>query len=179
MLPPTSQRSHFSKLLLNQYLQTYLKDIISDYYVKLEPITKEKKMNIEPSIFREYDIRGTYPEQINEASIKLIAHAIARKCRETGIDNIVVGRDGRLSGLSLLNSFCSGLLECGINVNNIGLVTSPLLYYAAKKSISKSGVMITGSHNPKNYNGIKMVINDSPISGTEIHSLISTEDSNN
>ena len=136
-------------------------------------------MNIEPTIFREYDIRGTYPEQINEASIKLIAHAIARKCRETGIDNIVVGRDGRLSGLSLLNSFCSGLLECGINVNNIGLVTSPLLYYAAKKSISKSGVMITGSHNPKNYNGIKMVINDSPISGTEIHSLISTEDSNN
>ena len=136
-------------------------------------------MNIEPSIFREYDIRGTYPEQINEASIKLIAHAIARKCRETGVDNIVVGRDGRLSGLSLLNSFCSGLLECGINVNNIGLVTSPLLYYAAKKSISKSGVMITGSHNPKNYNGIKMVINDSPISGTEIHSLISTEGSNN
>ena len=136
-------------------------------------------MNIEPSIFREYDIRGTYPEQINEASIKLIAHAIARKCRDTGVDNIVVGRDGRLSGLSLLNSFCSGLLECGINVNNIGLVTSPLLYYAAKKSISKSGVMITGSHNPKNYNGIKMVINDSPISGTEIHSLISSEDSNN
>ena len=136
-------------------------------------------MNIEPSIFREYDIRGTYPEQINEASIKLIAHAIARKCRDTGVDNIVVGRDGRLSGLSLLNSFCSGLLECGINVNNIGLVTSPLLYYAAKKSISKSGVMITGSHNPKNYNGIKIVINDSPISGTEIHSLISTEDSNN
>ncbi len=88
----------------------------------------------------------------------------------------MVGRDGRLSGPSLLDAFCSGLLESGINVNNIGLVTSPLLYYAAKKSISKSGVMITGSHNPKNYNGIKMVINDNPISGTEIYSLISNKD---
>ena len=89
----------------------------------------------------------------------------------------MVGRDGRLSGpVLLLDAFCSGLLESGIDVNNIGLVTSPLLYYAAKKSISKSGVMITGSHNPKNYNGIKMVINDNPISGTEIYSLISNKD---
>lgn len=133
-------------------------------------------MNIERSIFREYDIRGTYPEQINESSIKLIAHAIAIRCKKDGVNTLVVGRDGRLSGPSLLDAFCSGLLESGINVNNIGLVTSPLLYYAAKKSISKSGVMITGSHNPKNYNGIKMVINDNPISGTEIYSLISNKD---
>ena len=133
-------------------------------------------MNIERSIFREYDIRGTYPEQINESSIKLIAHAIAIRCKKDGVNTLVVGRDGRLSGPSLLDAFCSGLLESGINVNNIGLVTSPLLYYAAKKSISKSRVMITGSHNPKNYNGIKMVINDNPISGTEIYSLISNKD---
>ena len=106
-------------------------------------------MNIEPSIFREYDIRGTYPEQINEASIKLIAHAIARKCREAGVNNIVVGRDGRVSGLSLLTSFYSGLLECGMNVKNIGLFTSPLSYYTDKKSMYKRGDVITGSHNPK------------------------------
>ena len=55
-------------------------------------------MNIERSIFREYDIRGTYPEQINEASIKLIAHAIARRCKKHGVNTLVVGRDGRLSG---------------------------------------------------------------------------------
>ena len=136
-------------------------------------------MNIESSIFREYDIRGTYPEQINESSIKSIAFAIAKRCKKDNINTLVVGRDGRISGPALLEAFCEGLIESGINVDNIGLVTSPLLYFAAKKSKSKSGIMITGSHNPKNYNGIKMVINDSPISGTEIYTLISHEKNTN
>ena len=136
-------------------------------------------MNIESSIFREYDIRGTYPEQINESSIKAIAFAIAKRCKKDNISTLVVGRDGRISGPALLEAFCEGLIESGINVDNIGLVTSPLLYFAAKKSKSKSGIMITGSHNPKNYNGIKMVINDSPISGTEIYTLISHEKNTN
>ena len=129
-------------------------------------------MNVSASIFRENDIRGTYPEQINESTIKLIAYAIARKCKKDGISSLAVGRDGRLSGPSLLESFCDGLLEANIDVNNIGLVTSPLLYFAAKKEKSKSGIMITGSHNPKNHNGIKMVINDKPVSGTEIFELL-------
>ena len=129
-------------------------------------------MNITSSIFRENDIRGTYPEQINENTIKLVAYAIARKCKKHEINSIAIGRDGRLSGPSLLESFCDGLLEAGIHVNNIGLVTSPLLYFAAKKEESKSGIMITGSHNPKNHNGIKMVIDDKPVSGTEIFDLI-------
>ncbi|MDA7541889.1 phosphomannomutase/phosphoglucomutase [Gammaproteobacteria bacterium] len=136
-------------------------------------------MNIESSIFREYDIRGTYPEQINESSIKSIAFAIAKRCKKDNISTLVVGRDGRISGPALLEAFCEGLIESGINVDNIGLVTSPLLYFAAKKSKSKSGIMITGSHNPKNYNGIKMVINDSPISGTEIYTLMSHEKNTN
>ena len=136
-------------------------------------------MNIESSIFREYDIRGTYPEQINESSIKSIAFAIAKRCKKDNISTLVVGRDGRISGPTLLEAFCEGLIESGINVDNIGLVTSPLLYFATKKSASKSGIMITGSHNPKNYNGIKMVINDSPISGTEIYTLISHEKNTN
>jgi phosphomannomutase len=89
-----------------------------------------------------------------------------------GISSLAVGRDGSLSGPSLLESFCDGLLEANIDVNNIGLVTSPLLYFAAKKETSKSGIMITGSHNPKNHNGIKMVINDKPVSGTEIFELL-------
>ncbi|MDA9320972.1 phosphomannomutase/phosphoglucomutase [Gammaproteobacteria bacterium] len=136
-------------------------------------------MNIESSIFREYDIRGTYPEQINESSIKSIAFAIAKRCKKDNISTLVVGRDGRISGPALLEAFCEGLIESGINVDNIGLVTSPLLYFAAKKSKSKSGIMITGSHNPKNYNGIKMVINDSPISGNEIYTLMSHEKNTN
>ncbi len=129
-------------------------------------------MEITESIFREYDIRGTYPDQINEEVVKKIALAISLKCQQEQVAEICIGRDGRLSGKNLLNSLSEGLLENGINVTNLGLVTTPLLYYAAKKSKSKSGAMITGSHNPKNYNGIKLVINDKPVSGKEIFNLI-------
>ena len=128
-------------------------------------------MKVIESIFREYDIRGTYPEEINEGVISIIGQAIALKCKQEGITEISVGRDGRLSGETLLDSMCNSIAKSGISVTNIGLVTSPILYYAAKKNISKSGIMITGSHNPKDDNGIKMVINDKPVSGTEILSL--------
>ena len=128
-------------------------------------------MKVIESIFREYDIRGTYPEEINEGVISIIGQAIAIKCKQEGITEISVGRDGRLSGEILLDSMCNSIAKSGIAITNIGLVTSPILYYAAKKSVSKSGIMITGSHNPKDDNGIKMVINDKPVSGTEILSL--------
>ena len=128
---------------------------------------------IDESIFREYDIRGIVPSQINEHSIKLISNAIAQKCNDENIDELALGRDGRLSGEKILNLLSKELQSIGINVVNIGIVTSPLLYFAAKKLPSKSGIMITGSHNPKNYNGFKIVINDVPISGLEILSLLS------
>ncbi|MDA8816516.1 phosphomannomutase/phosphoglucomutase, partial [Gammaproteobacteria bacterium] len=127
---------------------------------------------MQETIFRENDIRGTYPEEINELVMKDIAIGIAKKCKSEGVDSIAVARDGRLSGEPLLTNFCEAILNCGINVNCIGLATSPMLYFAAKKEKSKSGIMITGSHNPKNYNGIKMVINNSSVSGNEILTLI-------
>ena len=130
---------------------------------------------IDKSIFREYDIRGIVPSQVNEASIKSISHAIARKCNEENIDELALGRDGRLSGEKILNLLSKELQSLGINIVNIGIVTSPLLYYAAKQLPSKSGIMITGSHNPKNYNGLKIVINDSSVSGLEILNLLSDE----
>ena len=130
-------------------------------------------MAITESIFREYDIRGEYPNQINEDIVKKIGFAISHKCIDLGIDEICVGRDGRISGKTLLDALIEGIVESGINVLNIDLATSPLLYYAAKKNKHKSGVMITGSHNPKNHNGIKLVINDNPVSGKEILGLIS------
>ena len=129
-------------------------------------------MKVATSMFREYDIRGKYPQELNEESIKKIAHAIVKKCRKENVGSLVVGRDGRLSGPSLIEAFCDSLINSGINVKNIGLVTSPMLYFAAKKEISKSGIIITGSHNPKNYNGIKMVIDDKPVSGSEILELM-------
>ena len=134
---------------------------------------------ISESIFRENDIRGTYPEELNESVIKEIAKGIAKKCFQEDITSIVVARDGRLSGESLLTTFCNAIAQYGIDVNNIGLATSPMLYFAAKKENSKSGIMITGSHNPKNYNGIKMVINDNSVSGSEILNLIKNDETLN
>ena len=127
---------------------------------------------ITKSIFREYDIRGIYPSEINESSISLIAKAISIICDQENVKDLCIGRDGRSSGQSLLDSLEKSLSNFGINIQNIGLVTTPLLYFAAKKSQFKSGVMITGSHNPKNYNGIKLIVNDKPVSGIEIYKLI-------
>ena len=90
-------------------------------------------MEITKSIFREYDIRGEYPNQINEEVVRRIGTAIAGKCINLNIKEICVGRDGRNSGKSLLEAMVDGLSESGIEVINIDLATSPLLYYAAKK----------------------------------------------
>ena len=132
-------------------------------------------MEITKSIFREYDIRGEYPNQINEEVVRKIGNAIAGKCINLNIKEICVGRDGRNSGKSLLEAMIGGLSESGIEVINIDLATSPLLYYAAKKNKYKSGIMITGSHNPKNHNGIKLVIDDKPVSGNEILDLLNKD----
>ena len=129
-------------------------------------------MEISKSIFREYDIRGIFPDQINEEVVCKIAKAISVKCLNEGISEICIARDGRLSGEKLLFALENSLSNSGIDVINTGMATTPLLYFAAKKSKCKSGVMITGSHNPKNYNGIKLIINDKPVSGTEIYNLI-------
>ena len=132
-------------------------------------------MEITKSIFREYDIRGEYPNQINEEVVRKIGNAIAGKCINLDIKEICVGRDGRNSGKSLLEAMIGGLSESGIEVINVDLATSPLLYYAAKKNKYKSGIMITGSHNPKNHNGIKLVIDDKPVSGNEILDLLNKD----
>ena len=132
-------------------------------------------MEITKSIFREYDIRGEYPNQINEEVVRKIGNAIAWKCINLKIKEICVGRDGRNSGQSLLEAMIGGLSESGIEVINIDLATSPLLYYAAKKNKYKSGIMITGSHNPKNHNGIKLIIDDKPVSGNEILDLLNKD----
>ena len=130
---------------------------------------------IDQSIFREYDIRGTVPEQLNTPSIKIIAGAIAKKCALEKVTELALGRDGRLSGQEIMDVLSLELRKLSISIINVGLVTSPLLYFAAKKIDSQSGVMITGSHNPKNYNGFKVVINDAPVSGLELLKLVNEE----
>ena len=82
---------------------------------------------IDRSIFREYDIRGTVPEQLDSNTIDAIANAIAAKCISENVYEIALGRDGRISGPEIMNSISLGLRKRGINIINVGLVTSPLL----------------------------------------------------
>ena len=107
------------------------------------------------NIFREYDIRGVYPIDLNEDIYFEIGNAIASKCNQLSIDSIVLGRDGRLSGKSLMNALENSLINNGINVENIGIVTSPLLYYAAKKHSPKAELWLPEAITQKNITVLK------------------------
>ena len=130
---------------------------------------------IDESIFREYDIRGIVPEQINEFSIKAIASAIARKCSDERVNELALGRDGRLSGEEILTSAFKRIAIPWNQYCECRHSNKPSSLFCCKKTYLKSGVMITGSHNPKNYNGFKIVINDLPVSGIEMLDLISNK----
>ena len=116
-------------------------------------------MNVNKEIFREYDIRGIYPSELNEQTAYLIGRAFGTKLRELNIKSTVVGYDNRLSSVSLEDNLVKGLIECGIHVKRLGLVTTPMCYFAANHLGDNSSMMITASHNPKEYNGFKFSYN--------------------
>ena len=120
-------------------------------------------MSIDPSIFKAYDIRGLYPDTLNET----LAYQIAQSyCKFIGPKTVVVGRDVRLSGPALQEAVIKGLVDHGVNVIDIGIVTTDMMYFAAVHTGADGGLMVTASHNPKEYNGIKMVRKNAvPISG--------------
>ena len=110
-------------------------------------------MNISPVIFKSYDIRGIYPEELNEEAAYAIGRAYARR---TGANQIVVGSDMRLSGPALKEQFIRGVTDEGANVVDVGLVPIDAVYFAVRKQNYPAGAMITASHNPKEYNGFKL-----------------------
>ncbi|MBT6755341.1 MAG: phosphomannomutase/phosphoglucomutase [Gammaproteobacteria bacterium] len=117
-------------------------------------------MNISKEVFRAYDIRGQYPEQINEELYNLLGKALGTKILEVSkIKKVNVCMDGRLSGKSLKKNLIEGIISTGVDVIDIGMLPTPLLYFSLYDLDIDNGLMITGSHNPKNFNGIKMVIN--------------------
>ncbi len=132
-------------------------------------------MKLSPSIFKAYDIRGIIDETLDPSSAKLIGQAFGTEMRELGETDIVIGRDGRLSGPILIEALTEGLLSTGINVIDLGMVATPMVYFAANHTINgrtpRSGIMITGSHNPPNYNGFKMVLGGAAIYGEQIQAL--------
>lgn len=131
------------------------------------------------SIFRAYDIRGIVGDTLNYQIVKEIGRAIGSEAFEKGEQRVVVARDGRLSGPELIEALKEGLCESGRDVIDIGEVPTPLLYFATHYLDSSSGVVLTGSHNPKDYNGLKIVIAGHTLSGGEILSLKKRIDTGN
>ncbi len=126
---------------------------------------------IPSSIFREYDIRGIVGDTLNVSIVREIGRAIGSEAFERGEQRIVIARDGRNSGPELIAALKQGLVESGRDVIDIGEVPTPLMYFATNVLDARSGVMLTGSHNPKDYNGLKIVIAGKTLSGEEIQSL--------
>jgi len=127
-------------------------------------------MQLTPSIFKAYDIRGVVPATLTEAVAQALGQAFGTQALAEGQTTVAVGRDGRLSGPSLSAALVRGLVAAGVQVIDIGLATTPMLYFAAN-TLCQSGIQVTGSHNPKDYNGFKMVLAGRAIYGDEIQAL--------
>ncbi|MXY57320.1 MAG: phosphomannomutase/phosphoglucomutase [Gammaproteobacteria bacterium] len=124
-----------------------------------------------PEIFRAYDIRGIVGETLTADAVYGIARAFATRALGVGQRRVVVGGDGRRSTVTLRRELARGLRGGGVDVVDIGVVPTPLLYYATHVLDTGTGVMITGSHNPSEYNGLKMVLDRRPLSGDAIQGL--------
>jgi len=128
-------------------------------------------MKVNSEIFRAYDIRGIVDEALTEEGIFQIGKAIGSHILSEGRSSILSARDGRISGPRLLKQFQNGVISSGCNVVDIGEVPTPLLYFATFKTNITDGVMLTGSHNPKNYNGLKIVINKKSMTSEKIKKI--------
>jgi phosphomannomutase/phosphoglucomutase len=128
-------------------------------------------MAIAPEIFKAYDIRGIVDRTLTEDACRAIGRALGTLALRKGAPRVVVGRDGRLSGPRLAAALSEGLMAAGADVIDIGMVATPLVYYASHELGTGSGVMVTGSHNPPDYNGLKMVIAGDTLSGEAIQQL--------
>ena len=131
-------------------------------------------MEVNRAIFKAYDIRGVVGTSVTEAFAELLGRAFGTEALHAGERAVAVGRDGRLSGQALVAALKRGLLASGVDVIDVGAVTTPMLYYvtATRGAIGcTSGIQITGSHNPKDYNGFKMVLAGRAIHGEAIQGL--------
>ena len=131
-------------------------------------------MQIDPTIFKAYDIRGIVGKNVDEVFAEHLGRAFGTEALAAGERAVAVGRDGRLSGPGLAAALIRGLKGTGLDVVDIGAVTTPMLYYVAATRAQhgcRSGIQVTGSHNPKDYNGFKMVMSGRAIYGDDIQKL--------
>ncbi len=130
-----------------------------------------KAPQLPASIFRAYDIRGVVGDTLTNDTAYWIGRAVGSESIAQGEPNVSVGRDGRLSGPELVQHLIQGLVDSGCTVSDVGMVPTPVLYYAANVLAGKSGVMLTGSHNPPDYNGFKIVIAGDTLANEQIQKL--------
>ncbi len=128
-------------------------------------------MKIPNTIFKTYDIRGIVGNELNNALIRDIGKVFGIRAQKRGIETCVIGRDGRESGSSFADSLSNGLRMVGINVIDIGMVPTPMVYFATHYFKNGTGIVITGSHNPSEYNGLKMMLAGKTLWGNEILDL--------
>lgn len=131
----------------------------------------EEAVDVDPSIFRAYDIRGVVGDTLTNGVARLIGRAIGSEARDRGLAEIVVGRDGRLSGPDLVAALITGLRSTGIDVIDIGAAPTPITYFAGYHLRTGSGISVTGSHNPPDYNGFKIVLGGETLSEDAIQNL--------
>ncbi len=134
-------------------------------------VDNSKGESLPAEIFRAYDIRGVAGVTLTAQGAYLLGRAIGTEASEAGQQTVIVARDGRLSSPELTRSLIKGLTESGRDVINLGLVPSPVLYYATEVLETRSGVMVTGSHNPPTHNGMKIVINGDTLHGDRIQNI--------
>jgi phosphomannomutase/phosphoglucomutase len=126
---------------------------------------------IAPEIFKAYDIRGIVGRSLTVEAVELIGRALGTEVRNAGGTGVALGRDGRLSGPELAHALARGLAASGVDVHDIGMVTTPMVYFAAHHLGCGSAVAVTGSHNPPEYNGLKMVVAGTTLSGEAIQGV--------
>jgi phosphomannomutase/phosphoglucomutase len=127
---------------------------------------------IAPEIFKAYDIRGIVDKTLTEEGAELIGRALATTAAHKGVRKFVIGRDGRLSGPKLSAALARGMNAAGADVIDIGVVATPMVYFGTHHFATGTGVMVTGSHNPPEYNGLKMMIAGETLSGQSIQDLL-------
>ena len=126
---------------------------------------------IEPSIFKAYDIRGIVGRSLTAEVVRDVGRAVASEAKAMGQTTFVIGRDGRLSGPEFAKALAEGIQAAGLDVIDLGMVATPMVYFAAVELGTQCGVMVTGSHNPPEYNGLKMVVAGDAIYGERIQAL--------
>ena len=122
-------------------------------------------------IFKAYDIRGIVGKTVTPENVEKIGHAIGSEAKARNLTAIAIGRDGRLSGPALSQALARGIRNSGIDVIDVGVVATPMLYFAAHEFCRYSGVMVTGSHNPPEYNGFKIVLGGQTLAAEMIQAL--------